>query len=163
MEPILYLAYGSNLNLEDMARRCPQAQVAGRARLEGWRLAVRGGGSGFYLTLEACPGSSVPVGVWAVEPEGLQALDHYEGYPRLYTREFWPTAYQDQTGREHQGRALIYLMRPHFPAGRPTQTYLEACRAGYRSFGFDPAPLEAALDRLSERPEPWNHQGIAAP
>ena len=145
MEPILYLAYGSNLNLEDMARRCPQAQVAGRARLE------------------ACPGSSVPAGVWTVDPEGLQALDHYEGYPRLYTREFWPTAYQDQTGREHQSRALIYLMRPHFPAGRPTQAYLEACRAGYRSFGFAPAPLEAALDRLSERPEPWNRQEIAAP
>ena len=73
MEPILYLAYGSNLNLEDMARRCPQAQVAGRARLEGWRLAFRGGGSGFYLTLEACPGSSVPVGVWE-SPEELTAI-----------------------------------------------------------------------------------------
>ncbi len=152
MNPTLYLAYGSNLNLDDMARRCPQARPAGRAWLEGWRLAFRGGGTGFYLTLEACPGSRVPAGVWTVGGGDLLALDRYEGYPRLYTRELWPIAYQDQEGRERSGQGLVYLMRPQFPAGPPTSEYLEACRAGYRGFGFDPAPLEDALARLAARP-----------
>ena len=35
----LYIAYGSNLNLEQMAHRCPTAKVAGTAMLHNWRLA----------------------------------------------------------------------------------------------------------------------------
>ena len=34
-----YLAYGSNLNLEQMSRRCPTARVVGKAQLENYRLA----------------------------------------------------------------------------------------------------------------------------
>ena len=34
----LYIAYGSNLNLEQMKRRCPTAEVVGTAELKNWRL-----------------------------------------------------------------------------------------------------------------------------
>lgn len=34
----LYIAYGSNLNLEQMAHRCPTAQVVGASMLKNWRL-----------------------------------------------------------------------------------------------------------------------------
>ena len=34
----LYIAYGSNLNLEQMAHRCPTAQAVGTATLKNWRL-----------------------------------------------------------------------------------------------------------------------------
>lgn len=34
----LYIAYGSNLNLEQMRRRCPTAELVGKTVLRGWRL-----------------------------------------------------------------------------------------------------------------------------
>lgn len=36
----LYFAYGSNINLEQMAVRCPAAQVVGPAVLDGYELLV---------------------------------------------------------------------------------------------------------------------------
>ena len=48
-EKTLYFAYGSNLNLDQMARRCPDAEPVGRVRLDGYRLAFRRTGGG-YLT-----------------------------------------------------------------------------------------------------------------
>ena len=39
----LYIAYGSNLNLEQMKHRCPTAEVVGVAELRNWRLWFRGG------------------------------------------------------------------------------------------------------------------------
>ena len=38
----LYFAYGSNLNLTQMANRCPQAKQLGSAYLPNWRLVFRG-------------------------------------------------------------------------------------------------------------------------
>ena len=38
----LYFAYGSNINLEQMAVRCPAAQVVGPAVLDGYELLFRG-------------------------------------------------------------------------------------------------------------------------
>ena len=37
-----YIAYGSNLNLEQMAVRCPTAQVAGRGEIRDYELLFRG-------------------------------------------------------------------------------------------------------------------------
>ena len=42
-KPKLYMAYGSNLNLYQMAYRCPTAQVAGKAVLKDYELLFRGG------------------------------------------------------------------------------------------------------------------------
>ena len=44
-----YFAYGSNLNFEQMAYRCPEAMAVGIAKLEGYELAFRRG----YLTIFA--------------------------------------------------------------------------------------------------------------
>ena len=50
---LLYFAYGSNMNRNQMAFRCPDAEVAGSVRLEGYRLAFRenGGGVGVATVL----------------------------------------------------------------------------------------------------------------
>ena len=37
----LYFAYGSNVNVEQMRRRIPDARVVGRAVLKGWRVVER--------------------------------------------------------------------------------------------------------------------------
>ena len=42
----MYFAYGSNINLDQMAYRCPAAQVVGPVVLEGYELLFRGNASG---------------------------------------------------------------------------------------------------------------------
>ena len=38
----LYVAYGSNLNLSQMAYRCPSARIYGAGQLNNWELVYRG-------------------------------------------------------------------------------------------------------------------------
>ena len=64
-----YLAYGSNLNVPQMRRRCPGATILGTAKLRGWELLFRGSKTGSYLTIEEREGCEVPVAVWVVTPE----------------------------------------------------------------------------------------------
>ena len=79
-----YIAYGSNLNVAQMVRRCPEAKPIGTAVLENYILYFKGSGSGYYLTIEQKIGSKVPVAIWEVTGEDEKALDRYEGYPRFY-------------------------------------------------------------------------------
>ena len=84
----LYFAYGSNINLEQMAVRCPAAQVVGPAVLDGYELLFRGNRRGTGVaTIEPLPGSQVHGLLWKLTPECERSLDVYEGYPRLYEKE----------------------------------------------------------------------------
>jgi gamma-glutamylcyclotransferase (GGCT)/AIG2-like uncharacterized protein YtfP len=77
----LYFAYGSNMNAEQMAYRCPKAQSLGGATLDDWKLAER-----VYADITPAVGLYTDGVLWACTPECMTALDQYEGYPRLYTR-----------------------------------------------------------------------------
>ena len=70
-----YLAYGSNLNLEQMAHRCPTAKVVGTTTLKDYALLFRGQHGGAVATVEPCKGSEVPCLVWEITPADEQALD----------------------------------------------------------------------------------------
>ena len=77
----LYFAYGSNMNLNQMAFRCPDAEVVESVRLEGYRLAFRtnGGGNGVATILPE-EGSYVDGVLWRISERDEQHLDHYEGF-----------------------------------------------------------------------------------
>lgn len=145
MEQILYLAYGSNLNLEQMAERCPGARALGSGELPGWRLAFRGAERGYYLTLLPEPIGSVPVGVWAVTPGDVERLDEYEGYPEFYYKTEADIDFTDRSsGERRRERALIYIMREGYGPGAPTGEYYQGCIEGFKAFGLDTAELEEA-------------------
>lgn len=79
-----YIAYGSNLNLEQMARRCPTAKVIGAGEIRDHELLFRGYRESAVATVEPKKGASVPVLIWEIGPEDERNLDIYEGHPRLY-------------------------------------------------------------------------------
>ena len=56
-----YIAYGSNLSVEQMAVRCPDARVVGNAILYGWQLLFKG-----CATIEPNPERNTPVLVWEI-------------------------------------------------------------------------------------------------
>ena len=143
----LYIAYGSNLNLGQMALRCPTAKVIGAARLENRRLLFRGGHIGAVATVERRTDCFVPVLVWELQPRDEAALDRYEGWPHLYRKE---------TARIRLGGknvlAMLYVMNEGGnPCGLPARGYLDTIREGYKSAGFDLSVLRRAmLDSAAE-------------
>ena len=78
-----YFAYGSNLNFDQMAYRCPEATVVGTAKLDDYELAFRRG----YLTILPKEGASVEGLIWSVTDHDESQLDCYEGYPTFYDKE----------------------------------------------------------------------------
>ena len=105
----LYFAYGSNMNLNQMAFRCPDAEVVESVRLEGYRLAFRtnGGGNGVATILPE-EGSYVDGVLWRISERDEQHLDHYEGFPFLYER----ACYSDKSGRSQTGNHGLYYEQP---------------------------------------------------
>lgn len=142
----LYIAYGSNLNLEQMKHRCPTAEVVGTAVLRNWRLMFRGGSHSAVATIERSQSSQVPVLVWRLQPQDELALDHYEGFPFLYRKE---TLRVTLNGK--QVYAMIYIMNEsNHPYGMPSVWYLSTIKAGYQSAGFDIGVLSGAVRKSKE-------------
>lgn len=136
-----YIAYGSNMNLPQMAKRCPTAKVVGGTMMRNWRLMFRGGERGAVATVERARGKKVPVLVWRLQPADEEALDAYEGYPHLYRKE---TLRITVGGRRVY--AMIYIMNEqNNPYGSPSSYYLNTISEGYRTAGFDLQPLYTAI------------------
>ncbi|HRU98634.1 MAG TPA: gamma-glutamylcyclotransferase [Ruminococcus sp.] len=130
---MIYLAYGSNLHIEQMKKRCPAAEVLGTSVLHGYRLVFNG-----VATIEPDPDRSVPVLLWDIKPSDERPLDRYEGYPHLYRRE---TVQVELNGKTVD--AMVYIMnnkgiRP------PSPYYYDVIRLGYEMNGLDTAILEQA-------------------
>ena len=78
----LYFAYGSNINLEQMALRCPAAQIVGPVVLENYELLFRGNARGNGVaTIAPKTGSQVYGLLWRITPACEQSLDFYEAIP----------------------------------------------------------------------------------
>ena len=80
---MLYLAYGSNLNIKQMKIRCPYAKPSGTFYMPNYRLVFRR-----VADITKSEGNKVPIGVWKITKQCEIALDRYEGYPTLYRKEY---------------------------------------------------------------------------
>lgn len=140
MENKLYVAYGSNLNLAQMARRCPTAKVVGIGKLKEYQLTFRG-----VATIEPVSGAETPVGVWEITPKDEMALDRYEGYPHLYRKE--TVTVEMPNGAVE---AMVYIMNSGKPS-MPYQEYYNTILKGYEDVGLDTKYLQAALDDTQKR------------
>ena len=148
-----YLAYGSNLSVGQMLRRCPDAVYVGTAEIPGYRLLFKGSQTGSYLTIEPKKGRKVPALVWKVTDDDEAALDLYEGFPRFYRKETMRVAVHSLAGPDStlEVEAFAYMMDESRPLGRPTETYYGTCLEGYRRFGFDEKVLAKAYKESTGR------------
>ena len=141
MNTKLYVAYGSNLNLEQMAYRCPKAKVVGCGVLKDYQLTFRR-----VATIEPVKGAETPVGVWEITPRDECALDIYEGYPRMYRKEMVDVVMYDGTIKQ----AMVYIMNDGH-AGMPSDYYYNTILRGYRDVGLDEKYLEGAIADTKKR------------
>ena len=78
----LYAAYGTNLDPDRMAERCPHSPLHATGWLTGWRLTFGGeehGWDGALPTIVQDPIEQVFVAVYDVSKEDESALDAWEG------------------------------------------------------------------------------------
>ncbi len=143
MRERLYFAYGSNINLDQMAYRCPDAQVVGPVVLEGYELLFRRGG---FATVAPKEGEKVSGLLWSITPECERSLDHYEGYPRFYDK-------RKVTVRDAQGRSLTvmaYIMDERFREPMlPSESYYNGILEGYRQNGLPVSELKKAWEHAA--------------
>lgn len=129
-----YFAYGSNLNLEQMKYRCPDAILIGPGILKNWVLKFRG-----PLDIEQSPGDYVEGALFSISESDLKALDRYEGYPRLYTR------FKVRIGRQ---TAWVYSMNDKRHESPPSQHYFDIVRQGFKDCNLDQTTLLQAATPL---------------
>ena len=131
MQP--YFAYGSNLDVTQMVRRCPDATDPRPATLadHDWLINERG-----VATVEPSEGGQVHGVLWHVSNHDLAVLDSAEGVPVRYRRD-------RMTVLTVHGplEAWVYV-DPRVEPGAPRPGYLERIIAGARHHGLPRRWLE---------------------
>jgi hypothetical protein len=134
-----YFAYGANMNVDAVARRCPRSRPLGPARLERHRLQVMREG---WLTAVRDPRSAVHGVLWDLALSDIAALDRYEGLPQgLYAKLSRPII------AEHGARQAIVYFGANSGPGFARPAYIADVLAAARSWRL-PAEAVEALDRL---------------
>lgn len=131
MDETYYFAYGSNMNLEQMQFRCPNATVVETVRLEDYRLAFCGMRQGNGVaTILPKEGSHVDGVLWKITPECEKSLDRYEGYPNLYGKETICVHNAEKVQRE----VMVYTMNAPYKEHVcvPSDFYLKGILKGCR-------------------------------
>ena len=137
----LYIAYGSNLNIEQMSWRCPTATIWGKGILKDWTLIFRSMRGPAYATIKKDAGSNVPVVVWEIDRRSEFSLDRYEGYPSFYHKEDIEVTMDN--GEAITGMA--YIMNQQAVPGIHSKSYVRTIMEGYLDNNLNLGYLECFL------------------
>ena len=134
---MLYFAYGSNLNLFQMKRRCKDSIFLKKINLKDFRLTFR---SKYRAAdIEPKKNSIVSGGLFDISKSDEKKLDVYEDYPSLY-RKFYFTY--------HGKKVMTYTMVNKTLFRFPTERYLNIVKRGYKDCGLDFKYLKKALIKV---------------
>lgn len=136
----IYIAYGSNMNIGQMKKRCPKAELYGIGNLLDYSLQFRGEG---HANIYKNPGGKIPVLLWKITEECEKSLDIYEAYPNYYIKK-------DILARldEKDIKGMVYIMasEKENTLARPSKEYFEAIVEAYRENNIDNKNLYELLE-----------------
>lgn len=124
---MLYLAYGMNTNIDQMAGRCPNSISIGRVDIPNHRLVFRGVADAVYS-----PGDTLQCVLWDITKECEYELDKLEGFPYFYDKK---EIYINIMG--YQGYAMMYYMVNASGTSHPGYSYQNMLEEGYHAHGLD--------------------------
>lgn len=136
----LYLAYGANTNLANMATRCPDAKYVCNITLNHHRLVFRG-----VADLAPSRGGKVVCAMWLISPKDEEALDGFEGFPYTYVKRYVTLHLQ---GKRH--RVMFYVMRTRKYQMEPSESYEACLRGGYAQCGMPIGQIDRAISRATK-------------
>lgn len=131
MNSIPYFAYGSNMDTQQMAVRCPGARLIGTARLHEYLFLINAYG---VATVVPVPGAIVQGILWELTPDNVDSLDIYEGVEGgLYFKEYVNVESENCSIIN----ALIYIASNSTPAKpAPPSFYLQRIQTAAQKHGF---------------------------
>ena len=131
---MLYFAYGSNLNLFQMKRRCKDSVFLKKYELKGYKLNFR---SKYRAAdIEKSKNSIVPGALFEISKSDEKKLDVYEEFPILYKKLYF--TYYNRT-------VMTYIMVNKTEFRYPTERYLNVVKRGYKDCKLDTKYLKIAL------------------
>ena len=133
---MLYFAYGSNLNLFQMKRRCKDSVFLRKYKLKGYKLNFR---SKYRAAdIEKSKNSIVPGALFEISKSDEKKLDVYEDFPILYKKLYF--SYYNKT-------VMTYIMVNKTEFRYPTERYLNVVKQGYKDCKLDNKFLIKALNQ----------------
>ena len=131
---MLYFAYGSNLNLFQMKRRCKDSVFLKKYELKDYRLNFR---SKYRAAdIEKNKNSLVPGALFEISKSDEKKLDVYEDFPVLYKKLYFPY---------YNKKVMTYIMVNKTEFRYPTERYLNVVKRGYKDCKLDMKYLKIAL------------------
>ncbi len=131
---MLYFAYGSNLNLFQMKRRCKDSVFLKKYELKGYRLNFR---SKYRAAdIEKSKNSLVPGALFEISKSDEKKLDVYEDYPVLYKKLYF---------LYYNKKVMTYIMVNKTKFRYPTERYLNVVKRGYKDCKLNMKYLKIAL------------------
>ena len=134
---MLYFAYGSNLNLFQMKRRCKDSVFLKKYELKGYRLNFRS--KYIAADIEKSKNSFVPGALFEISKSDEKKLDVYEDFPVLYKKLYFPY---------YNKKVMTYIMVNKTEFRYPTERYLNVVKRGYKDCKLDMKYLKIALQTV---------------
>ena len=131
---MLYFAYGSNLHLFQMKKRCKDSVFLKKINLKDFKLTFR---SKYRAAdIEPKKNSIVPGALFEISRSDEKKLDLYEDYPILYKKYYF--YYYDK-------KIMTYTMINKTFFTFPTERYLNIVKQGYKDCNLNKKYLHKAL------------------
>jgi len=131
---MLYFAYGSNMNHEQMKNRCPSAVFIQASKLNNYKFVYDGHSStrsGAVANITEKKGNIVMGGLFEINNADLVSLDGYEGYPNSYDRKI-----VEVVGNDKKNYKAIAYYRIGKTIGEPSLSYRECILQGAKDCGL---------------------------
>lgn len=128
---MLYFAYGSNLNHNQMLLvRCKGSKYIKKTFLKNHQLSfchpnkknIYG-----YANVRKKRGSKVPGVIWKITKKHEKILDIYEDFPNSYRKDFFKT----------NGKKVMFYVMDACSHKKPSQRYLNVVIKGYKDCNLD--------------------------
>ncbi len=131
---MLYFAYGSNLNLFQMKKRCKDSVLVKKIKLKNFKLTFR---SKYRAAdIEPKKDSFVPGALFEISKSDERKLDVYEDYPNLYKKYYF---------FYYGKKVMTYTMVKKSSFRFPTERYLNIVKRGYKDCNLEKDYLKKAL------------------
>jgi gamma-glutamylcyclotransferase len=154
----LYFAYGLNLNLAEMRKKCPSAQVLGPAKLPGYQLGFYGHSSvwdGATESVTSHPTNEVWGVLYQLSAAAWDTLDGYEDARFDGTGAYFHYPVEVEAANEAVIPATIYekavLREPQLPSSE----YLSLICQGAKEQGL-PENYIALLEDIASKPASYS-------
>jgi len=126
----LYFGYGSNLWLDQMARRCPESKLVGLGILQGWKWIINDRG---YANVIRSPKDLVYGLVYEISLSDEASLDRAEGVPWAYIKETMEIELQSEDNEKKSAvQNLVYIDKRRVEEAQPKEEYVHRMNMGIK-------------------------------